>query len=166
MTTDPFDNDPEHLATFVQEYVRREGQPDAGVAAVVASQLRMPQWLPHQVAEMLLARSEIQAAIRAAKSFYKPPESKDVSADSISLDMEDVFQQAMSARQFTAAIGAKKIQAEILGILTKHIDINVRHTLTTMTDSELEAIAKRGAIDAEFTEVRHGLPAILDVDKP
>lgn len=154
-------SDPEHLAAFVQEYVRREHQPDAGQLAVIASQLRDPQWLPHQVAERLLGRPEIQAAIRAARSFYKPPETKEVSADTVSMDMETVFQEAMGARQFTAAIAAKKLQAELHLLLLKTINVNVRHTVGTMSDADLEAIAKRSVIDADFQEVA-GLPAVVD----
>lgn len=156
--------DPEHLAAFVQEYVRRENQPDAGVLAVIAAQLRDPQWLPHQIAERLLAQDIIQAAIKAARGFYRPPDSKEVSADTVSMDMENVFQEAMSARQFTAAIAAKKLQAEIVGLLAKTLNVNVHHTVGTMADSELEAIARRGVIDGEFQDIT-GLPAVVSAAK-
>lgn len=154
-------SNPENLAAFVQEYVRRETQPDAGVLAVIAAQLRDPQWLPHQIAERLLAQPEIQAAIKACRAFYKPPDTKEVSADTVSMDMENVFQEAMNARQFSAAIAAKKLQSEIVGLLVKNVNINVRHTIGTMPDSELEAIAKRGAVDAEFRDVTN-VPAVID----
>ena len=50
-------------------------------------------------------------------------------------------------------------------MLGQTIDINVRHSVTTMADSDLEAIAKRGAIDGEFTDVTPsipGLPVMID----
>ena len=153
----------EQLAVFIQEYIRREQQADAGVLAVIAADLRDPQWLPHHVAELLLSRQDVQAGILAARSFYKPPEIKEVTAATIMADAETIFQKAKDDRQYTPALAAKKLQAEISGLLRKEIDINVRHTVETLPDSKLEEIAKRGVIDGEFREVG-GLPAtIVDV---
>lgn len=159
------EEDPEKLATFIQEYVRRDGADDAGSVAVIAAGLRDPRWLPHHVAEHLLAKPEIQAGIKILRAVYKPTVGKEVSADTISMDMETLYQEAKDARQFTAAISAKKLQAELFGLVNKEINVNVRHTAATMADSALEAIAKRGAIDAEFTDVTpaSGLPAIVDI---
>lgn len=157
--SDLYNANAEQLAAFVQEYVRRENQPDAGVVAVIASGLRDPQWLPHQVAERLLARAEIQALIKIVRGVYKPPEMKEVSIDSISFDVEALYQDAKDARQFTAALACKKLQAELHRLITKDVNVNVRHSITSMSDADLEAIAKRAPIDAEFSEVRGGLPA-------
>ncbi len=167
-TDDPFlDNNPEALATFVQEYVRNEDKEDAGSLAVIASQLRDPRYLPHQVAEYLLAKPEIQAAVKVLRAVSKPRAAGAVSIESISMDMETLYQEAKQARQFTAAIGAKKLQAEIAGFLAKDININVRHTAATMSDSELETIAKRGAIEGEFTDVTplSGLPSVINANR-
>lgn len=157
---DPFSlEDPEKLALFVQEYIRREGQEDAGVVAVVAAQLRNPQYLPHQIAERLLATPEIQGAIKAAKSFYHPTPSREVSPASISTDMEDVFQKALEARQFSAAIQAKSKQAELHGFIRKDVNINISHRVQDFTTAELLRIARDGpeklleTIDGTFTEV-------------
>lgn len=158
------ESDPDKLATFVQEYVRREGQDDAGSHAVIASQLRDPRWLPHQIAEMLLSEPTMQAAIKVLRTTSKPKQIQEVSVDTISADMEVLYQEAKDARQYTAAIAAKKLQAEISGFLIKHVNVNVKHSVATMADGDLEAIARRGAIDAEFTDVTPatGLPAVLD----
>lgn len=152
------DADPESLATFVTEYVRRQNEPDAATHAVIAAQLREARWLPHQIGEMLLARPEIQAAISVVQSAYKPRETKEVTLNTISTDMEVLYQEAKNARQFTAAIAAKKLQAELHGMLSKDININVKHSVSTMTDAELEKLARKKAIDdktidAEYTEV-------------
>ena len=152
------DADPERLAVFIQEYIRREQQPDAGVLAVIAADLRDPQWLPHHVAELLLARSDIRAAIIAAREFYKPPTIKEVSAATITADAEVIFEKAKGDRQYTAALAAKKLQAEIAGLLKKDIEITHKHVIS-MSDSDLEAVARSGVIDAEFKEVG-GLPAV------
>lgn len=154
----PLDNDPEKLAVFVQEYIRREQQADAGVVAVISSGLRHPQYLPHHVAEYLLGKPEIQAAIKAVRSFYKPADVKEVSAQSLLTDAEDVYQRCVDDRQYNAAISAKKLQAEILGILKQQVDVNVRHVVT-MSDSDLERVARSGIIDGEYKEVK-GLPSV------
>lgn len=148
-----FLQDPDKLATFVTEYLRNEQRDDAGILAVTAADLRHPQYLPHSIAEYLLATPEIQAAIKAARSLYKPPVQKKVSAETISQDMEVIFQRALDDRQYTAAIAAKKLQGEANGLLTKQVDVNVRHTLTTMSDADLERIAKQATIEAEYKDV-------------
>lgn len=151
---DPFQvADPDQLAIFVQEYVRRESEADAGTLAVIAAQMRDPQWLPHQLADVLLQKPEIQAAVKAIRQVYKPKGIQEVSVDTISMDMEAIYQDAKDARQFTAAIAAKKLQAEIRGILTKNVNIHVKHTVGTMADAQLEAIAKQAVIEGEFTDV-------------
>lgn len=163
MNQDPFSlDDPDKLALFVQEYIRREGQEDAGVVAVIYSQLRNPQYLPHQIAERLLATPEIQGAIKAVRAVYKPVAMKEISADSISADMEPLFESAIENRQYTAAIAAKKLQAELHGLLKKDINVNVTLSKTSMTDAQLEAIAKKEAIDVEFSEVTGGLPSVVN----
>lgn len=154
-----FLQDPDKLATFVTEYLRNEGKEDAGVLAVTAADLRHPQYLPHSIAEYLLATPEIQAACKAARSLTRPAVVKKVSAETISQDMEALYTRAMDDRQYTAAIASKKLQAELSGLLVKDININVKHSITSMSDAELEAIAKRATIDAEFTVVSGGLPA-------
>ncbi len=152
---------PEQLAVFVQEYIRREDQPDAGVLGVIAADLRDPHYPPHHVAEYLLARAEIQAAIKAAKSFYKPPGIKEITADTILADAESLYQRASDDRAYPAALAAKKLQSEILGLLKKEVTFNVKHSVTTLTDEQLEAIAKRGVIDAEFKDIT-GVPAVIN----
>ena len=139
----PLDITHDQLATFVQEYVRREDEADAGPYAVIAAQLRDPRYLPQHVAEILLARDDVQALIRVIRSMQRPKEVKAVTVDTIQADMEVIYHDAKQARQFTAAISAKKLQAEIAGMLAKDINIRVTHTVDTMTDAQLEAIAKK-----------------------
>lgn len=148
-----FLQDPEKLATFVTEYLRHDGKEDAGVLAVGAADIRHPQYLPRGIADYLLASPEIQAAIKAARSLYKPSAQKAVTAETIAQDMEIIYQRALDDRQYTAAIAAKKLQGEAAGVITKNIDINVKHTLTSMSDTELERIAKQAPIDGEFKDV-------------
>lgn len=148
-----FLQDPEKLATFILEYLRNEGKDDAGVLAVTAADLRHPQYLPHSIAEYLLSSPEIQAAIKAARPSHKPSGQKKVSAETISQDMEVIYQRALDDRQYTAAIAAKKLQGEAAGVITKNIDVNIKHTITTMSDADLERIAKSVPIEGEFKDV-------------
>ena len=159
--------DRDQLATFVQEYVRREDEPDAGPYAVIAAQLRDPRYLPQHVAEILLARDDVQALVRIVRQMQKPREVKAVTEDTIMTDLEVLFQDSKQARQFSAAIACKKLQADIKGLSQRTINVNVKHSLGTMADADLEAIAKRAAIDGEFTDVTPmaasapGLPTVV-----
>lgn len=157
--TSPFDiAEPEKLAVFVQEYVRHEGQEDCAVIAVIRSQLRDPRYSPSLMAERVLAKPEIQAAIKAARSFYIKPEGVEVTQATLLSDFEDIYQKSIDDRQYQSAIAAKRNQADLLGLNKNVVDVNVTHTLT-MSDAQLEKIASRAPIDAEFHEVS-GLPAI------
>lgn len=154
------EDDPQKLAVFVQEYVRREQQQDAGTHAVIAAQLRDPQWLPHQIAERLLSRAEIKAAVAAARAFYKPLDQREVSVDTISADMEVLYQEAKDARQFTAAIQAKKLQAEVNSLIRRDVQVTVSHRVEDMTTAQLMQIASRASkeIEGEFTEIAPVIP--------
>jgi hypothetical protein len=166
MQNDPFlAGDPDKLAMFVQEYVRRDGQDGAGAAAIIAAQLRDPRWLPHQMAEQLLENPAMQAAIKAVRAVHKPRDMAEVSFDTIMMDTEVLFQEAKDARQFTAALGVKKLQAELIGLLNKTIDLNVRHSISTMTDAELEALARKKVIDGEFTDVTNAVATMVASEK-
>lgn len=153
------DSSPEQLAVFIQEYIRREHQPDAGVLAVIAADLRDPQWLPHHVAEIILSRTDIQAAIKAAREFYKPPQVEEITAATLLADAETIFQKAKDDRQYTPALAAKKLQAEIKGLLKREIDVKVTH-IVGMSDADLERVARQGVIDGEFKEIPSGLESV------
>lgn len=150
-----FLQDPDKLATFVTEYLRNEGKEDAGILAVTAADLRHPQYLPHSIAEYLLATPEIQAACKAARSLTKPAAVKKVSAETISQDMEVIYQRALDDRQYTAAIAAKNTQAKMHGL--DQTTVNIHHTLSVenMTTAQLMKIAAQAApvIEADYVDV-------------
>jgi len=131
-----FLQDPDKLATFVTEYLRNEGRDDAGILAVTAADLWNPQYLPHSIAEYLLASPEIQAAIKVTRGLSKPMAQRLVSVETISQDMEVIFQRAVNDRQYTAAIAAKKLQGEAHGLLVKNVAVTHTHTTTTMSDAD------------------------------
>lgn len=146
-------DDPEKLAAFVSEFLRHESQPDAGVIAVTRAGLRDPAWPPSMMAERYLAMPEIQAMLDMARRFYKPREVKDVSTSSLSDDMEDVYQRALTDRQYQAAISAKKIQAELHSLLKQQVEHTHNITVKTVSDAQLEKIAAGGIVEGEFKEI-------------
>lgn len=145
--------DPDQLAIFVMEYIRAGDAPDAGVVAVTRAGLRDPAWPPSSMAERILADPEIQQKIKFAKTVYKPLVTKDVSRDTISSDMETIYQKALGDRQFQAAIGAKKLQAELHSLLKQTVEHNHNITVKTVPDAQLEKIAAGGVIEGEFAVV-------------
>lgn len=152
-------SDAERLAVFVQEYVKHESQPDAGVIAVIRSCLRGP-FVPAVMAERTLARPEVQAAITAARSFYKPRTTTDVTPQSLTDDLETVFQKAIDDKQYAPAINAKRLQADLYGLTKTTVDVNITHRVEDMSTAELQRIAARAkTVDAEFTEVADDEPA-------
>lgn len=148
-----FEATPDQVAVFVQEYIRHFDQPDAGVIAVTRAGLRDPAWPPSTMAERYLARADVQAMIEVGRKFYKPRETKDVSTQTISDDVEQVYQAALQDRQYQAAIGAKKLQAELHSLLKQQIEHTHNVTVKTVSDAQLEKIASGGVIDGEFAEV-------------
>ena len=150
-----FLQDPDKLATFVTEYLRNDGKDDAGVLAVTAADLRHPQYLPHSIAEYLLASPEIQAAIKVTRGLNKPLATRRVSAETISMDAEIVFQRALDDRQYTAALAAKTLQAKMHGLDSTNININHTYKVEDMSTAKLMEIAAGGikAIDADYVDV-------------
>lgn len=152
---DPLE-DPEKLAIFVQEFVRHDGKDDAAIIAITRSDLRDPRFHPETLADRVLAKPEIQAAIRAVRAVSKPALGSSVTTDSLVNDMQMLYEKCVDERQYTPAIAAKKLQGELTGALNKNITLTVKHSVSDMTDAQLEAIAKRKTIDGEFTDVTPG----------
>lgn len=152
MTDDPLFRDPEKLAIFVQEYVRHEGADDCNVISVIRADLRDPRYHPATIAERLLAKPEIQAAIQVLKAVYKPAQVRDVSQQSLSDDAESLYQRCLDERQYQPALAAKRFQAELHSIIKKDAPVVINNNLT-LTDAQLEKIAKSAPIDGEFKTV-------------
>lgn len=148
------DETPDKLAAFVTEFIRHESQPDAAVIAVTRAGLRDPAWPPSMMAERYLAMPEIQSMIEVARKFYKPRETKDVSTQTISDDVEQVYQAALQDRQYQAAIGAKKLQAELHSLLKQQIEHTHNVTVKTLSDEELQRRIRQRTINGEFSEIK------------
>jgi len=142
-------------ATFVVEYLRREGQSDAAVVACINARLSRPHEHIARTAEWMLSRPEIKAAIATARESFKSqvPVSGEVTRDTITADVEDIFKMAKDDRHYPAALNAKKLQAELHGLLKQDIQVTHRH-MAVLPDEELERIAaKASTIDGEFKRI-------------
>ncbi len=152
--------DADKLAVFVTEYLKHESQPDAAVIALTRAGLRDPAWAPSTMAERYLAMPEIQAMIDVARRFHKPRETQEVSQATLTTDLEEVYQKSMQDRQYVPAISAKKLQAELHGLVKTKVDFTISHKIAELTTDELRKIASKGkVVDGEFIDVT---PALHD----
>jgi hypothetical protein len=83
----------------------------------------------------LLNRVDIQSAIKAA--FENPGNLVEITKDSIVSDLEIIHRSAMTAKDFTPAIAAKKLQAQLMGVLQENVSITHHMDVKRMTDEEL-----------------------------
>lgn len=113
----------------------------------------MVEWPVTIVAKAMLDRPEIQAAIATLKRLKKDGvTSQQITRDSIIADMQAMFEQWKLVDP-KAALAAKRLQSELLNLLTKDININVKHSADQMTEAQLLAIINSKPIDGEFTDI-------------
>jgi hypothetical protein len=90
------------------------------------------------VAEYLLDRPDIQAALRAAKaSEIRKTAPVDITRESIISDLDVIHQSAMIEKDYTPAIAAKKLQATLMGMVQENIQVTHNLDVTRMTDAQL-----------------------------
>lgn len=135
--------DPETI--FCQEYARSGDALDAIITAGIVNEDDAKVQFPKRVlAERLLARADIQAAIKAIRAMDSAVEQVEITHRSIAADMETVYAAALTAKDFKAAIAAKNLQAGVMGLLEQKIRITSHKSVEDMTTAELAAIAFKG----------------------
>lgn len=160
------------LSTQDQLWVTLYRQTGDAMASCVRAKMSDPAWPTDVLAMKTLERSEIQRAIElldkheretaeaaAAKSqavaARMPP--VEITRDSVVANLQEVFEQAMPALAFGAAIASQKTIASINGWLKQTVDVNIGFKRPEdMTDDELERIIKQGAkgtISAQYKDV-------------
>lgn len=140
--------DADRDSTFVQVFV----QTNDPVAACIRAQIRDYRYDIREVARRQLARPEIQAAIAAVKKLMPSKEDVEITLDSIVADLEHIHQEAVSDRDYTPAIAAKKLQAQMRGYLQENINITHTMRVEDMSNDELKRfLKKQPTIDGEFT---------------
>lgn len=130
-------------AVFVEQYVLTG---DA-VTACIRAGIRDARYPITVIAERTLNRPEIAAAVNALKKIGTSAQPLEVTRESIIADMEEVYQKALTDGQYASAIGSKKLQSMLLGLLQTQININHSHRVDMMTDEQLMRIAGGQARD-------------------
>lgn len=137
---------------FCREYARSGDALEALTIAGIENEGAI-QYSRKTLADMLLARDDIQAAIKALRAIEQTTVDIETTHRSISQDMDVVFGAAMKKEDFKAAIAAKRLQADVLGLLEQRIHITSHKTIDQMSTEELRRIAARGMIDVTPTRV-------------
>jgi hypothetical protein len=137
--------DPETI--FCQEYARSGDALDAIITAGITNEDGAPVQFPKRIlADRLLQRADIQAAIKAIRAMDAAVEQVEITHRSVAADMESVYAAAMKKEDFKAAISAKTLQSNVLGLLEQKIHITSHKTVDEMTTAELAAIAFKGRL--------------------
>lgn len=142
-------SDAQRDAIFIQEYARTG---DAAAACIRAG-ITDPRFPIELVARRMLRRPEIIGAIRAVKSVAKTEPGIDQGRESICAEMTTVFMSAMAESQFSAAINAKRLQAQLLGLLEQKVTITHKQSAEDLTDQELTQILRNRSVLGEAIDI-------------
>lgn len=124
-------------AVFVEQY-RLTGD---AVQACIRAGIRDPRYPITVIAARTLQRPEIAGALAALKRIETSALPLEVTRESVVADMEEVFQRALSDGQYASAVGAKKLQGMLLGLLDQKLIISHSLKVELMSDDQLMRIA-------------------------
>ena len=127
---------------FVETYVRNGKD---GAAAIRKAGLQDPRYDVNYVIRGLLEREDIQAAIASAEAMAQV--NRDVSQytrEYFLHRLAEVSDRSLEANQFSSAISATKLQAQLLGLLEE--TVNIKHTVSAreLPLAELRALVAKG----------------------
>ena len=126
--------DVERDAIFVKVYL----QTGDGLDACKRAGFVVHGYDDRTVAEYMLDRCDIQEAVKAAKeSKARKPASVDITRESIISDLDAIHQSAMVDKEYAPAIAAKKLQAQLMGVLQESVQVTHKMDVTRMTDEQL-----------------------------
>ena len=126
--------DVERDAMFVKVYL----QTGDGLDACKRAGFIINGYDDRTVAEYLLDRCDIQEAIKLAReSKGSKPASVDITRESIISDLNEIHRSAMFDKDYTPAIAAKKLQAQLMGVLQENVQVTHKMDVTRMTDDQL-----------------------------
>lgn len=125
---------------FVREYVRTG---DAMLACNRAG-LQDARFPLSIMAERHLARPEIQAAIEIARELQRDEQAVPVvyTRELLLDDMQRTYEKAMEEGVYAPAITAKKLQAQLLGMLDQTININHGVSVSDLPLDELRRLVR------------------------
>jgi hypothetical protein len=121
---------------FIESF-RRTG--NAGVA-VVQSGIRDGR-SPDKIAEDLLGRSYIRAAIESAEPFVAP--SIELDKETVLADIYNVKDRAMEEGRYSEVINSLKLISDLQGLRTTKVEVTHNKSIKDMTDDELVAIVEK-----------------------
>lgn len=130
-------------AVFVQQYLLT-GDP---ITACIRAGIRDPRYPITVMADRQMKKPEIAAAIKALAKIDAAGAPMEVTRESIVADMEDVYGKALTDGQYASAIGAKRMQAMLLGYMDQKLTINHSFKVEHMSDEQLLRIAAGNARD-------------------
>ncbi len=125
-------------AMFVKEYVSH------GDAMLACSRAGMQdaRYRLSVMAERVLARPEIQDAIRAHRlaTAGLPKVVTEYTRDLLLDDMQRIAEAAEEDGNWNSAISAKKLQAQLAGLLTQEVNVTHRMAVNELSDEQLMKI--------------------------
>lgn len=130
--------DPERDAAFVKHFTRTG---DA-VAACAQARVFCVGYDMRDVAAYQLARPEVQRLISVVEERKATEPPMEFTKDSVISDFQNVYDRALDAGEFQAAIAAKKTQAQVLGLLDQNINLNVKTDVNSMSDEQILKMLK------------------------
>lgn len=141
----------DQAAVFVIQYVET-GDP---LVAAMRAGLSDDRW-PLQVAvEKYMTRPDIKAMIEVTQGLTRTTTPIKITRDSIVAACQDVYEKALTDRQYGSSLAALRLQSALLGLLEQKVSISHSYKPSEMSDAELERIAAGGrVIDAAFEEVK------------
>jgi hypothetical protein len=125
-------------AVFVREYVEHG---DAMLATNRAG-LQDSRYRLHVTAERILGRPEIQDAIRAERVLQsqQPRRRVEYTRELLMDDMQRISEAAYGEGNYPAAISAKKLQAQLAGMLEQTLNVTHRMAVNELSDEQLMKI--------------------------
>ena len=124
------------------------------VASIIRSGHALHGFDPRDVADSLLARSDILGLItESQKKVTRSP--SEITRESIVTDFENIHSAAIAEKDYAAAIAAKKNQAQILGLIQENVQITHRMDVTSMSDEQLMKllVKKSKQIEAPMIDI-------------
>lgn len=138
---------------FITEFLRHEGRDDA--AAIIAYKRAgfvEPMWPMGIAADRHLTR--LKPAIDAARKTFTTSVRNERSRDSILTDLDDVYRSALADKDHSAAINAKRLEAQLNGYLQDNVVVTHKMDVSMMSDEQLlRIINSKPVVDVEFQEI-------------
>lgn len=115
--------------------------------AAMRAGIREPGTELRVIAQKMIERPDIQAAIAELKRQNKYAQPIEITNRSIAEDMERVYDAAFRDKDWKAAISAKSTQAQMLGLLVNKVEISRKRDVGELTTEELRAIVAGKVIE-------------------